>query len=349
MNPDLSILVPVYNPGEYLVRCLNSVLTQTFPGWECILIDDGSSDGSGAVCDDYAQKDSRFRVIHQKNSGASAARNEGIRSARGEYILMLDADDALSPIALEVLVDSQRQHPDDFLFFCFTEKPDQLARLGQKMSEACYRPDQAGQLYCDAPFPTPWGKLFNTHLLQDSGLMFDTTLSCYEDRPFMLNYLRLFWAHFSTGSCRLLSPALYYYENGNQQSLSKSDRSFLQPAHWEMFDQLLCLFWKEYAVPHTQLHTIVSEYLNTVLYGLWCTPKKERRAVMRLFYKSAAYHNLMEFFGKNHHYEARYLPLRFHMTRLSLALNQSRLNHQTLWWKAHWLGWYLLGGHWYKV
>ena len=349
MQPIVSIIVPVYNPGRYFSRCLSSVAAQTFRDWECILVDDGSTDGSGPLCDVCAGEDSRFRVIHQKNSGASAARNAGLAAARGEHILMLDADDALSPIALETLLETRRRHPDDLLFFCFTEQEDSLAVPGQTFEERCYRPCDAGQLYDDAPFPTPWGKLFSARLLRESGLLFDTSLSCYEDRPFLLEYLRLFWAAHPQSCCRLLCLPLYYYENGGENSLSKSDRSRLQPAIWQMFDRQLHLFCEEYGVPHTQMHTIVSEYLNTLLYGLWCTPKKERRAVMRQFYQSDAYRSLMDFFARNRHYEARYLPLRFHLTGLALALNRSRLGEKKLWWKAHWLGWYLLGGRWYRV
>ena len=348
MQPIVSIIVPVYNPGRYFSRCLSSVAAQTFRDWECILVDDGSPDGSGAICDVCAEEDSRFRVIHQKNAGASAARNAGIAAARGEYLLMLDADDALSPIALETLLEVQRRFAGDFLFFSFTEDAARLAAPGQAPEVTAYRPEQAGELYNDAPFPTPWGKLFCAGQLRDTGLLFDTSLSCYEDRPFVLEYLRDFWARNPEACCRLVKLPLYYYENGNENSLSKSDRSRLQPAFWEMFDRLLCLFWKEYGVPHTQLHTIVSEYLNTLLYGLWCTPKKERRAMMRRFYQSDAYRNLMDFFAQNRHYETRYLPLRFHLTGLALALNKSRLGEKKLWWKLHWLGWYLLGGRWYR-
>ncbi|MDE5902770.1 MAG: glycosyltransferase [Muribaculaceae bacterium] len=96
-NPEISIIVPVYKVELYLRQCLDSIAAQTFSNWECILVDDGSPDGSGAICDEYAARDSRFRVIHQKNGGLSAARNTGIRASRAPYIGFVDSDDWTEP------------------------------------------------------------------------------------------------------------------------------------------------------------------------------------------------------------------------------------------------------------
>jgi glycosyltransferase involved in cell wall biosynthesis len=102
--PVISIIVPVYKVEPYLRECLDSVLAQTFTGYECILVDDGSPDGCPAICDEYAEKDSRFRVIHHENGGLSDARNRGIMAATGDWIVLLDSDDAFaSDTALESL------------------------------------------------------------------------------------------------------------------------------------------------------------------------------------------------------------------------------------------------------
>lgn len=94
-SPILSIIVPIYNVEPYLRACLDSILNQTFKDYELILIDDGSPDGSGAICDEYAAVDSRIIVIHQKNGGLSSARNSGLDRARGAYITFVDSDDQL--------------------------------------------------------------------------------------------------------------------------------------------------------------------------------------------------------------------------------------------------------------
>ena len=89
----LSVIVPVYNVEAYLVKCVESILNQTYPNLEVILVDDGSPDGSGAICDTFADKDSRVKVIHKPNGGLSSARNAGLEEASGEYITFVDSDD----------------------------------------------------------------------------------------------------------------------------------------------------------------------------------------------------------------------------------------------------------------
>lgn len=103
-EPTISIVVPVYRVEDYLPRALDSVLAQTYAAWDMILIDDGSPDRCGAICDEYAAGEPRIHVIHQKNAGVSAARNAGIDAADGEYLFCLDPDDYLAPDALETLM-----------------------------------------------------------------------------------------------------------------------------------------------------------------------------------------------------------------------------------------------------
>lgn len=101
MNSFFSIIIPVYNISQYLRACLDSVLAQTFQDWEAICIDDGSTDESGAILDEYAAKDKRFRVIHKANGGVSSARNAGLDAVRGEWVAFLDGDDVWAPWTLE--------------------------------------------------------------------------------------------------------------------------------------------------------------------------------------------------------------------------------------------------------
>lgn len=99
MSNIISVIVPVYNVADYLPQCIESLLAQTYEALEIILIDDGSTDASGKICDDYAVKDSRIRVIHQKNGGAANAKNTGLRVATGEYLAFVDSDDWVEPDA----------------------------------------------------------------------------------------------------------------------------------------------------------------------------------------------------------------------------------------------------------
>lgn len=102
--PKISIIVPVYGVEEYLRPCVDSILSQTFTDFELILVDDGSPDNCGAICDAYAQKDNRVRVVHQKNCGVSEARNNGVAAANGEFISFVDGDDLLDPLFCEIMI-----------------------------------------------------------------------------------------------------------------------------------------------------------------------------------------------------------------------------------------------------
>ena len=113
----ISVIIPVYNVEQYLCECVDSVINQTYKNLEIILVDDGSTDSSGKICDDYAHKDERISVIHQKNSGLSGARNTGIDNASGDYIYFLDSDDYIDPNALESLIVIAEKNSSDIVFF----------------------------------------------------------------------------------------------------------------------------------------------------------------------------------------------------------------------------------------
>ena len=138
----ISVVIPVYNVEKYLAECVDSVLGQTYQDYEIILVDDGATDSSGAMCDEYAQKDARIRVIHQPNGGLSAARNAGLSAASGEYIYFLDSDDYIEPTTLADLVSVAEQEQadvvffDGYVFFDECEEDDTVSRYVRKEAYA---------------------------------------------------------------------------------------------------------------------------------------------------------------------------------------------------------------------
>lgn len=123
----ISVIIPVYNVEDYLCECVDSVINQTYKNLEIILVDDGSTDSSGKICDDYAEKDERISVIHQKNGGLSAARNAGLSKSNGEYIYFLDSDDYVADNTLETLITIAEKDNSDIVFFdavSFADTPD---------------------------------------------------------------------------------------------------------------------------------------------------------------------------------------------------------------------------------
>lgn len=120
----ISILVSVYNMKDYLVQCLDSVLAQTYTDYECILVDDGSKDNSLEMCNEYAAKDKRFIVVHQENGGLSAARNTGLKHAKGDLITFLDPDDWIHPEYLQRLVELKEKYNADMSAVSFVKTSD---------------------------------------------------------------------------------------------------------------------------------------------------------------------------------------------------------------------------------
>lgn len=106
----VSVIVPVFDCEKYIERCIKSILVQSYTEFELILVDDGSSDNSGQICDRFAEKDNRIRVIHQKNSGVSAARNNGVKSSIGEFVTFIDSDDWIEPDYLKTMLSACREH-----------------------------------------------------------------------------------------------------------------------------------------------------------------------------------------------------------------------------------------------
>ena len=116
-QPLVSVIIPVYNVEKYLRECIDSVINQTYKNLEIILVDDGSTDSSGKICDEYVEKDERITAIHQKNGGLSQARNRGLEESTGEYIYFLDSDDYISLDAIEKLYAIAETQKPDFVFF----------------------------------------------------------------------------------------------------------------------------------------------------------------------------------------------------------------------------------------
>lgn len=114
MNIMISVIVPIYNVEEYLPACIESILNQTYKDFEILLIDDGSTDNSGKICDKYAGKDKRCIVIHQQNKGLSGARNTGLDNVKGEYISFIDGDDYIHPQMFEILYKEIEKENYDF-------------------------------------------------------------------------------------------------------------------------------------------------------------------------------------------------------------------------------------------
>ncbi len=163
----VSVIVPVYKVEEYLPRCVDSILNQTFSDFDLVLVDDGSPDGSGIICDEYAQKDSRIIVLHQKNKGAAAARNNGIEysldNCSSSFLSFIDSDDWVAPNYLEVLVKAVKETKCR-VSICGYEKTDKTADLPHELEEAKIIKAENYIFENDIRAIVPWGKLYDKNL-----------------------------------------------------------------------------------------------------------------------------------------------------------------------------------------
>lgn len=223
-QPLVSVIIPVYNVENYLGFCLESITAQTYQNWEAILIDDGSKDGSGAICDEAAAKDPRFRVIHKENGGVSIARNIGIETAQGKYILFVDSDDLVTENYLEEMVKAGETYGTDLVLCGFERFNDNWKRTYRltRFYIAMFRDVSHYLMLYTVPRTNMfgvsiWAKLFRRDILMEHNVRFDPNISYEEDCNFMADVI----PHLKTVSS--LGESMYRYRQ-MEESLSKGYR-----------------------------------------------------------------------------------------------------------------------------
>lgn len=190
MEPLISIIVPVYNAEKTLERCVDSVLQQSFTSYEAILVDDGSEDNSGAICDRYASADLRIRVVHQRNKGVSAARNAGIEMARGEYLAFLDSDDWIGPMHLKQYYESMIQNDCDVVIGGYTKREESKMTKNAPIHTGCFGNDIWEDICRDSSiYGYLWNKLIRTEVVKKDSLRLREDMYSQEDLEFSLSVL----------------------------------------------------------------------------------------------------------------------------------------------------------------
>ncbi len=214
--PKVSVVVPVYNVEKHLNRCIDSIINQTYEDFELILIDDGSSDNSGAICDQYSQKDNRIRVMHKENGGASLARNCGIDNANGKFVMFVDSDDYIGHEMLKTHIDLMENDVDltvtslDVVDNGKTRKycmPNKIYTVQQ------YFEDMGKKVYSELCASSPCCKFFRKSILEKYGIKYNTNMSLGEDTCFNTEYLKY---------CKKIVSSenvLYHYTKENDDSL----------------------------------------------------------------------------------------------------------------------------------
>ncbi len=218
--PKVSIIIPVYNVKDYLKKCVNSVISQTYKDFEIILVDDGSTDDSPAICDDYAKQDNRVKVIHKQNGGQGDARNVGIDIAEGEYIIFVDSDDYISEKMLEETVTRAEKYDADMVlhdYYTVNENGEILFRYSSVLPREKLICPSEDKYILNFSLTAASTKLYKKSIFKDSELRFAPRV-WYED-------LRLLPKLFT--ACERVVYAdcepLYYYLLRNNSTMHNGD------------------------------------------------------------------------------------------------------------------------------
>lgn len=218
-KPLISVIVPIYNAEKFLSQCIDSVLNQSYKNIEIILLNDGSKDKSGSICQEYAEKDTRIIYIEKNNSGVSDTRNMGLKQATGDYIFFLDSDDYLAPQCFEILymASGEGQLAITGYYLDFTNKRN------------IYIPQQAYGSYTNikeflldfhkyyaTKFNFVWGKLYRTEIIRKHNITFREEIQLGEDQLFNQDYYR-----FCYQGITAVQHNGYYYRQHSESTLSK--------------------------------------------------------------------------------------------------------------------------------
>lgn len=237
----VTVVVPVYNTKKLLARCVDSLVCQTWPYLEILLIDDGSTDGSGRICDEYAEKYRQIKAIHKKNGGVSSARNLGIDLAEGDYLLFVDSDDYVHPemaeLYMQAMETAEISDSGQAVLACdYTKSEQELKGFctdGWREKMTVYDRQVFLRFMKDEYVNAPWNKCYETGILRKHRIRFDENKSLGEDFLFNLDYFQ-----HAPGIYRVIHCPLYYYEEGREGSLANAFAPQLFDLQAEMFQRL---------------------------------------------------------------------------------------------------------------
>lgn len=274
----ISIIVPVYNVRPYLEQCVRSIIAQTYQDWECILVDDGSTDGSGELCEKLVSEDERLKVIHQKNQGVSVARNHGIEISKGEYICFIDSDDWVEPTYLSHLYEVYTNNDIDIAVSgivtegneSLRDVPDTFAIIKMGQSNTKIFIDNIKIFY------GPVALLFKACIIHNYNVLFPNTISFGEDTIFTFSYL----SHINT--IAFIPHIDYHYRKHNNKTLSfrfGESKTLLRYDLWKLRESFLKKkdMWNKYSQEN-----MFRELWAIVYDGIFSTPNPSLRFLKKL-------------------------------------------------------------------
>ena len=299
-TPKISVIVPVYKAEAYLHRCVDSLLAQTFTDFEILLVDDGSPDRAGEICDEYARKDSRVRVFHKENGGVSSARNMGLDNARGEWICFVDSDDWVDSTLLAHLLAFILKYDTDAILYNFKREisPNEFVvdyTLGKDVLV-----DVNSAIMCNIFKGQVFNYLFQKGQIELYSLRFDEKIHYAEDVLFIMQYL-------SNIQCIYYTDQAYYNYNGYNTSAT----SFISP-HYNLNHLLVAEKIFSYYSSMPNLIPFLIDHLNSrYITFLAKTPDLSIFKKIAIMLNAFSLHPLRKYRKLN--YQHKLVKLKFYM------------------------------------
>ena len=297
----VSVIVPVYNAKETLEKCINSILNQTYTNLEIILIDDGSTDKSGVICDEYQKKDARIKVLHKKNSGVSEARNDGIKLSTGDYIQFVDCDDYINNKMTEKLLQVSEANSVD-ITICGYDIINGESQIPSKdgiytkdnMLETIL--DKKGYIYANQP----WNRLIKSEIIKKNNIVFDRNMSKGEDYIFNLEVFD------KCNKYLIISDCLYNYNQGiNGLCRRKRTIDFYWNNNNILWNKLKELYEKNNAYEKYKIKLnsayieTIKENVNVLIREYANESKKDKINIIKQSFNDARINNVISIYEKN--------------------------------------------------
>lgn len=273
----VSIIIPIYNVEKYVHKTIDSVINQTEKDIEIILVDDGSTDGSGKICDEYALKDERIRVIHKTNGGLSSARNAGIKVASSDYIMLLDGDDFLNAHAVSILNETMEKYPSDFIQFHYQEVRENDNDLIEDHNEQVYQAHSLQEMYSNlyragGEFASACTKMYRKDVIKK--VLFKNIR--HEDEMWCTDAFR-------NGMTVTYIPNVLYYYVMRDNSIIHADFNEKKLEIFDVYDHRINILKK---LQYDDLLSIAYQRMFITIIALYCEAKisKNQKSMKEIFF-----------------------------------------------------------------
>lgn len=263
-NPMVSVVIPIYNVEKYLKNCIDSILNQSFKDFEIILVNDGSTDKSIEICNEYVKKDSRIILINKKNGGLSSARNAGLNVAKGKYISFIDPDDCISENYFNILVEKAENNNCDVIVSGYKTIPNNIEIIpSYKLNKILKGTDfilSSDNVHSKNELCFVWRYLYRLKLIKENKILFNEKIFIGEDVVFNLEILC------NSGRVVAISDILYYYTTNNFNSLMRCKfKPNLEKSLIEQYERRMYLSTKYKLMDNEEYkNDLANYYINSI-------------------------------------------------------------------------------------